>query len=166
MTGCLLLGDVMAVLAEGQNRQECGVDRYAGVRQYTGRLFPVAQTDEKGPDWQPILEEMADDVSIKVAVDQAWGSGTYPAFSLRRVYLHAEPDACPASYRSFLHELIVHRMISYGTEYSWDWEHNGGNRKQCVCKVGEYEANLLGVKSYQEGYLADCSHIFRLLSDV
>ncbi|KAB8230712.1 uncharacterized protein BDW43DRAFT_157909 [Aspergillus alliaceus] len=38
MTGRLFMGDIMAVLAEYQNRQPCGVDCWAGVFHYTGRL--------------------------------------------------------------------------------------------------------------------------------
>ena len=45
MTDCLLLGDVMAVLAECQNRQECGVDRDAGYRHYTGQLLPSTEDE-------------------------------------------------------------------------------------------------------------------------
>ncbi len=155
----------MAVLAECQNRQEWGEDRWAGVRHYTGRLFPVTEADE---DVQSILQEMADNVSVKVVVGQAWGSGDFPAFSLRRVYPPAEhgPDD-PASYMRFLHELVVHNMVWNGYEYKWDGENNGGLRPEWrVCKTGEYKANLLAVRSHEGEYLARCSHIFRLLSDL
>ena len=110
---------------------------------------------------------MSDDVSIKVAVGQAWGTGEYPAFSLRRLYPHAVLGEDPAGSRCFLHELIVHRMIHKGFEYRWSWENNKGCPKEKpVCKTGEYEANLVAVEKHQKGYLAECSsHIYRLLSD-
>lgn len=162
------MGDIMAVLAECQNRQEWGEDRWAGVQHYTGRLFPITEPDE---DVRPILQDMADDVSIKVVVGQAWGSGEFPAFSLRRVHPPAEhgPDD-PASYMKFLHELIVHRMVWNGYEYKWDGHgyvyKRDGQHDWRVCKTGEYKANLLAVRSHQGEYLVRCSHIFRLLSSV
>lgn len=180
-TGCLLLGDVMAVLAECQNRQECGEDRFAGVRHYTGRLFPVTEADEDVADCEPILQAMSDDVSIKVVVGQAWDSGEFPAFSLRRVHPPPEHDPHdPASYMDFLHELVVHKMVWNGYEYKWEWDgewdgwddHAGLEpdpewRDRRVCELGgEYEANLLAVRSHEGEYLAKCRHIFRLLSEV
>jgi hypothetical protein len=158
----------MAVLAECQNRQEMGVDRWAGVRHYEGRFFPASETDEVVVEYRPILQHMADDVSLKVVVGQAWGSGDFPAFSLRRVRPpaeHAPHD--PAGDMGFLHELVVHRMVWGGYEYRWDRERHGGLRPEWrVCKTGEYKANLLAVRTYEGEYLAECSHIFRLLSDV
>lgn len=156
------MGDVMAVLAECQNRQECGEDRWTGVLHFTGRFSPITEPDE---DVLPILQDMADDVSIKVVVGQAWGSGEFPAFSLRRV--HPPAEHCPhgpASYMKFLHELIVHKMVWNGYEYKWDRQYNGPRLR--VCKTGEYKANLLAVRSHQGEYLARCSHIFRLLSSM
>jgi len=146
----------MAILAECQNRQECGVDRWAGVRHFTGSLFPTTEVDE---DVQPILQAMADDVSIKVVVGQAWGTGEFPAFSLRRVHPPAEHRPHdPASYMKFLHELVVHKMVWYGYEYRWDGENYGGLRPEWrVCKTGEYKANLLAVGSHEVEYLENCS---------
>ncbi len=177
-TGCLLLGDVMAVLAECQNRQEWGEDRWADALHSSGVLYPVARTDES---LHLILPTMADDVSVKVVVGQGWGSGEYPAFSLRRV--HPPPTGyCPrdpASYMGFLHEMIVHKMVWDGDEYRWDWDHQavdpvsnqevfeaGLRPKDWVCKTGEYKAHLVAIRSYEGAYLARCGHLFRSLSNV
>jgi hypothetical protein len=161
-TKCLLLGDVMAVLAECQNRQECGVDLWEDVQRDAGRLFPVAETDRNNVDFLPILQDMADDVSIKVAIRVPW-SGVTSAFSLRRVYPPAESDKYDAaSHPKFLHELIVHRMVDHRGRDNRDRENQGSR----LCPHGEYEANLVAVESYEEGYLAECSHIYRLLSEV
>src|SRR5690349_14283810 len=75
--GCLLMGEVMAALAECQNRQEMGVDSWVGVRHPGGRLYPVAIN--QGP-WRRVLGAMTEDgVSVKVAVEKAFGAGEYPA---------------------------------------------------------------------------------------
>ncbi|KAE8349050.1 hypothetical protein BDV28DRAFT_142033 [Aspergillus coremiiformis] len=150
MTGCLCMGDIMAVLAECQNRQQCGLDRWAGVRHYTGRLIRWEEIHWNTYDWVA-LETMPDNVSIKVAVELPWGSGGCAAFSLRRVY-GSEP---------FLHEMIPHKMITdQGQEYQWRY-----GSINPVCKI-KYQANLLVVRDHQEGYLSTCSNVFRLLSGV
>ncbi|KAF9885217.1 hypothetical protein FE257_000577 [Aspergillus nanangensis] len=150
----LLMGDVMAVLAECQNRQKCGVDRWAGVRHYTGQLYRYHESD-----WEDEFssQKMPKDVSINVVVEQAWGSGDYPAFSLRRIY----------GSKRFLHEMILHEMIDdWGNRYQWDWWNHGG-LKERQNRVLDYQANLVVVKEHQEeGYLAECRDIFRLLSDI
>ncbi|KAE8376967.1 hypothetical protein BDV26DRAFT_282244 [Aspergillus bertholletiae] len=150
MTGCLFMGDIMAIIAECQNRQQRGLDRWAGVTHYTGRL---ARFEED--DWEnshiDALDQMANDVSINIAVELPWGCGGCAAFSLRR--LHGSEN--------FLHEMILHKMIvDDGEEYRW-----GGGLVAPSDKI-KYKANLLVVREYQEGYLSDCRNIFRLLSDV
>ncbi|OKL57125.1 hypothetical protein UA08_07507 [Talaromyces atroroseus] len=156
MTGSLLMGDVMAVLAECQNRQGYGLDRWAGVEHYTGRLVQWFK-DQWSPEDQMVVDIILDDVSTKVVVvSLPFASGEYPAFSLRRVN----------SSKRFLHEMILHKMVmNDGREYQW------GHSKSPflvnpVCKTGDYKANLLVVREHQEGYLSDYSHVFRLLSDV
>ncbi|KAB8217931.1 hypothetical protein BDV33DRAFT_131939 [Aspergillus novoparasiticus] len=149
MTGSLLMGDIMAILAECQNRQQCGLDRWCGVRHYTGQLVRW----EEGY-WEPYhwvaLENMPDDVSIKVAIELPWGSGGCPGFSLRRL------DGS----EHFLHEMILHKMIlDDGQEYKWEYSVDPGDKT-------EYKPNLLVVREHQESYLSDSSNIFRLLSDV
>ncbi|KAK3986424.1 hypothetical protein QBC44DRAFT_402525 [Cladorrhinum sp. PSN332] len=177
MTGeGLLMGDVMAVLGEAQNRQECGLDRWAGVRHYEGSISPL-QVESTIPDmmaaikndgyeyneWSEVLELMPTDVSVRVAVAQAWGSGSFPGFSMRRVEGRAEND--------FLHELIVHRMAWAEDEepYRWDGQDHGTDSGPPVCEEGgEYKANLVVVRHYDDrsGYLKDKRHVYRLLSDV
>ncbi|KAF7590874.1 hypothetical protein BBP40_002288 [Aspergillus hancockii] len=156
MTGCLLMGDIMAVLAECQNRQECGLDRWGGVRHYTGQLLQWEERHWDAYHWVA-LDKMPDNVSIKVAVELPWGSGGCPAFSLRRLY----------GSKHFLREMIFHKMImDDGHEYQWDHWNHGGFPGKPVCKTEKYKANLLVVREHQEGYMSDYSHIFRLLSDV
>jgi hypothetical protein len=161
----------MAVLAECQNRQEMGLDYcpYAGFD--SGDFSPLAETDDLVADYRPILQDMADDVSVKVAVTQAWATGSFPAFSLRRVRSpaagddeYAEHD--PASYMGFIHELVVHRMVRDGEEFEWYRDQGGFGPDGRVCKEGRYQVNLLAVRNYEGEYLAACSHIFRLLSDL
>lgn len=151
MKGYLLTGDIMAVLAECQNRQQYGLDRWAGVRHYTGRLVRWDESEWESYDWTG-LSRMPDDVSIKVAVELPFGRSGYPAFSLRRL----------DNQKRFLHEMILHKMImDEGHEYQWGYK---GPIKP-ICKT-ECKANLLVVREHQEGYLSDCRHIFRLLSDI
>lgn len=156
----------MAVLAECQNRQHWGEDRWAGAMHIAGQVFPV-HAGEVDEDLAPILQAMNDDVTIKVAVGQAWDAGDFPAFSLRRVRPTAGQNLHdPASYMDFLHELVVHKMIWDGVEYEWDRADKiAGEPKWCACKEGEYKANLLAVRSHEGKYLAKCGNIFRLLSD-
>jgi hypothetical protein len=101
--------------------------------------------------------KMSNDVSIKVAVTIPWGGPECPAFSLRR----------PHGSKDFLHEMILHKMITDdGSEYQWDYRYHGGSPGKPVCQKEPYKANLLVVQHLQEGYLSNCSHIFRLISDV
>jgi hypothetical protein len=148
------MGDIMAVLAECQNRQECGLDRWGGIRHYTGRLVRWDESEWEGYHGAA-LDRMPDNVSIKVAAELPWGFGGCPAFSLRR--LHGSEH--------FLHEMILHKMImEEGQEYQWEYA-STVHLSRRVCK-SKYKANLLVVKEHQEGYLSACSNIFRLLSDV
>jgi hypothetical protein len=64
--------------------------------------------------------------------------------------------------------MILHKMTmdDGDEEYQWDYWHHGGSPGRPVCKTEPYKANLLVVRQHQEGYLSNCSHIFRLLSDV
>ncbi|KAF9890834.1 hypothetical protein FE257_005405 [Aspergillus nanangensis] len=152
MTGPLLMGDIMAVLAECQNRQKCDLDRWAGVCHYSGRLVRCKESDLSSYEFASLRRMPNDDVSINVAAELPFGSGEYPAFSLRRLH----------SSKHFLHEMTLHKMIMYGgDEYNWCSEHGVDPTYDT-----EYKANLLVVREHQEGYLAGCSHIFRLLSDV
>ncbi|EAW19553.1 uncharacterized protein NFIA_026270 [Aspergillus fischeri NRRL 181] len=154
MAGPLLMGDIMAVLAECRNRQEYGLDRWGGLRHYTGEL--VRWEEE---EWEPYhwvaLDKMPDNVSINVAIEMPWGYGGCPAFSLRRVY----------GTEHFLHEMILHKMImDQGHEYQWD-ETSSAPQYRPVNK-SKYKANLLAVKEHQGKYLSICSNVFRLLSEV
>ncbi|RDW87037.1 F-box protein [Aspergillus mulundensis] len=112
----LLMGDIMAVLAECQKRQQSGVDRWAGVVHRTGGIVQWRENYLAEYHWGT-LEGMPDDnVSVKVAVDLPFGSGTYPAFSLRRVQ--------GIGGNAFLHETIVHEMVMPGgSVYAWGWEY-------------------------------------------
>ncbi|KAE8340466.1 hypothetical protein BDV24DRAFT_164438 [Aspergillus arachidicola] len=149
MSGYLLMGDIMAILAECQNRQQYGLDRWGGVRHYTGRLLQCEESDWDLYHWVA-LEEMPDDVSIKVAIELPWGSGGCPGFSLRRLDGGGH----------FLHEMILHRMImNNGQEYKWEYSVDPADKT-------EYKPNLLVVREHQEGYLSASSNMFRLLSDV
>lgn len=151
MTGCLFMGDIMAVLAECQNRQRCGIDRWYGVRHYTGRLVRWEESEWDTCDWGA-LDRMPDDVSIKVAVALPFGGCDCPAFSLRRLY----------GSEHFLHEMILHKMImDDGQEYQWVYYD-----RSIAPKHTKYKANLLVVREHQEGYLSACSNVFRLLSDL
>ncbi|KAL4749227.1 hypothetical protein BDW72DRAFT_204955 [Aspergillus terricola var. indicus] len=128
MTGYLLMGDIMAVLAECQNRQQYGLDRWVGVRHYTGRLVRWKESDWDICDWTGLGKMPDEDVSIK--------------------------------------EMILHRMITEdGHEYEWVYKSMPRAPKPVPCK-GEYKANLLVVREHHKGYLSDCSHIFRLISDI
>ncbi|KAE8325656.1 hypothetical protein BDV39DRAFT_206778 [Aspergillus sergii] len=150
MSGCLLMGDIMAILAECQNRQQYGLDRWGGVIHYTGRLLQWDESKWDESYWVTALERMPDSVSIKVAIELPWGAGGCPGFSLRR--LDGSKD--------FLHEMILHKMIlEGGQEYQNEY---GDNSRYDP----EYKPNLLVVREHQEGYLSDSSNIFRLLSDV
>jgi hypothetical protein len=165
----LLLGDIMAILAECQNRQECGVDRWWGVTHERCR-FGVGETIA---EMQPVIDRMDDDVSIKVAVGFNFTMCEYPAFSLRRIHPSPQlgPTLGPTQRYKFLHEMILHRMIDEHGEHVWEGIQKFGYRgkgitRPWVCQDREYQANLLVVKEYQEGYLEACSDIYRLLSEV
>ncbi|KAF7122596.1 hypothetical protein CNMCM5793_000621 [Aspergillus hiratsukae] len=148
MTGCLLMGDIMAVLAECQNRQQCGIDRWCGVRHYSGRLVRWEESDWDGYHWVA-LDKMPDDVSIKVAIELPFGSGVCPAFSLRRLF----------GSEHFLHEMIMHKMIlDDGQEYQWEYY---GRSMALVRKTKQtkYKANLLVVREHQERYLSAGSNV-------
>ncbi|KAE8139849.1 hypothetical protein BDV38DRAFT_269619 [Aspergillus pseudotamarii] len=148
MTGYLLMGDIMAILAECQNRQQCGVDRYAGIPHITGRLVRWDESYWDLYHWVA-LGKMPDDVSIKVAIELPWGAGGCPGFPLRRL------DGS----KHFLHEMILHKMImDDGQEYIWKYGMN-------LTHKTEYKPNLLVIRERQEGYLSDSSNFFRLLSD-
>lgn len=153
------------------------MDRFARVEHHIGRFSPVTEEELHNKEnrrphhnWHGILKEMANDVSAKVAIADVLRLRRFPAFSLRRIYPHAEPNENIAGYTcllhesrcSFLHELIVHRMYHDGKEYSWD------RRLGCFdnCILGKYEANLVAVKEHPVGYLARYTHTLPLLSDV
>lgn len=168
-TDCLLLGDVMAGLAECLNRQERAVDGWAGVRHYTGGLVPVTEVEWSKLKFgsSSILEEMPHNVLVKVAVEQAWGAGRYPSYSFRRLYPHTELGGYPTGAMCSLHELTLYKTIHDGIKYKWHgWKRRREKERAFVCKTGEYEANLLALEEEHDGYLAECSHIFRFLSDV
>lgn len=154
----------MAILAECQNRQRRGVDRWAGVTHDFGRVFPGIDEEWYGGECISILENMPDDVSINVAVCQAWGSGDFPAFSLRRLCPLDGTDGCLSGGSRFLHELIVRRMVNGGHEYKWEGRsYYGEKQQQDGHKAGGYQAKLLAVARYEDGYLSDCRDIFRLV---
>ncbi|GFF57981.1 conserved hypothetical protein [Aspergillus udagawae] len=83
--GCLLMGDIMAVLAECQNRHECGLDCWGGIRHDTGQLLRWQESEWEACCWTA-LDRMPENVSIKVAIEGSWEFGGWPAFSLRRIY--------------------------------------------------------------------------------
>jgi hypothetical protein len=159
-SGSLLLGDVMAVLAECQNRQFCGIDRWGVLRHFTGVLCPVTDEDWDVPEenwdyynWRLHLKEIPDNVSLKVGVSVPWGTGIYPAFALRRLYPQAEKVDYPFCGGSFLHELIIHRMVDIAGEYRWKRESEETDEERRIFNLGEYEANLVALKEHPEGYL-------------
>ncbi|KAK5656638.1 hypothetical protein OQA88_4618 [Cercophora sp. LCS_1] len=83
--GPILVGDVMAVLAECQHRRDAGMGPWAGARQETGQLYPVTGQECAYEDWSHVIRAMPADVHVNVAVLQAWSSGIVPGFSLRRL---------------------------------------------------------------------------------
>lgn len=162
----------MAILAECQNRQEYGVDRFYETTHHSGQLRPYtdnewATLENRGnpDDWPAVLREMPDDVSIKVAVYLHFAPFVYPAFSLRRLYPHTSDDGHAVRVDRFLHELIIHRMMidDYG-EYRW----KGLDRpnRSHVCQKGKYDANLIAVRIHPEGYLREYSHTLPSLSNL
>lgn len=83
---------------------------------------------------------MPNDASIQVAVSLPWGSGDFPAFSLRRVH----------GSKRFLHEMILHKMIDDdGNEYRWEYlDHSRSlSPMRLVCKTANYKTNLLVVNN-------------------
>ncbi|PKX90717.1 F-box protein [Aspergillus novofumigatus IBT 16806] len=139
--GSLLMGDVMAVVAECRNRQQYGLDRWCGVRHYTGQLVRWEEDYWEPYSWVA-LDDMPENVSINVAIEMPFGFGAH-----------------------FLHEMILHKMIMpKGHEYRWDYASSVPQYRP-VSK-SKYKANLLAVQQHQEGYLSTCSNVFRLLSDV
>ncbi|KAL4907798.1 hypothetical protein BDW74DRAFT_175580 [Aspergillus multicolor] len=149
----LLMGDVMAVLAECQNRQQCGLDRWAGVKHVSGRIIPWRKrylgTNRLSP-WDRMPD---DNVSVRVAVSLPFGSGTYFAFSLRRLRCR--------NGSVFLHEMVVHQMVMQNLRVYRS--RCGLQKPECGWK---YEANLLVVREYRQGHLTFCKDSFRLISDV
>ncbi|KAL4886096.1 hypothetical protein BJY04DRAFT_213632 [Aspergillus karnatakaensis] len=153
----LLMGDVMAVLAECQNRQECGVDRWGSILHTKGRLIRYEAIDWDSSDWL-IVPDTPSHATIDVAVSEPWGGYDYPAFSLTRL---PDPDR-------FVFEMTLHEMVPY-------WE----NKAPCkfsghqgplssywrVCKTGQYTANLLVKKPDTQWYLSKCSHLESAQSD-
>ncbi|KAI9733890.1 MAG: Transcriptional regulator [Cirrosporium novae-zelandiae] len=145
----LLLGDLMAVLAEAQNRQKGGVDRWAGVVHYSASLYPTKSPEfpedaSRGlidEERRSILEAMDNNVSVKVVVSQAWGSGDYPAFSLKQKGLLKDKPRRgldPEDGYGFRHELITHEM-----DYQWDWAHHSEHKMYPPFTNYEYHARLL-----------------------
>ncbi|KAL3476200.1 hypothetical protein BJX99DRAFT_258714 [Aspergillus californicus] len=155
----LLIGEVIATLAEAQNRQESGIDRWAGVRHYTGALTRWIESDWDSDSYRQVIGDMPDDADVNVAVTIPWGRPEGPAFSLRRVAF-----GCGGG---FLCEMVVHLMVmSDGEEYEWDYWHHGGLPGRAVCGGRGYEANLVVVRELPEWYLGKCGHVFRRLSDL
>lgn len=168
----LLMGDVMAVLAECQNRQERGLDRWAGVLHYTGQLevWSAAQQEDWDPlGWRANLEQMDGSFSIKVVVSMPFASGEFPAFSMRRVDKREQGGkGSEGEGEGFLHELVVHEMIrADGLEHRGEGKRRGYAVVGSVCEQGgPYRANLVAVRGYEGGYLWNCRHVYRLLADV
>jgi hypothetical protein len=158
--GPLLIGDVMASLAEAQNRQECGIDRWAGVRHYTGALVRWTASDwDQNVDWR-VLDDMPRDgngdveYDVNVVVSLPWGSPDATAFSLRRVHCSNEEGS--------IWEMIVHTMVTGdGEVYHWDYWNHGGCPGKPVCKGEPYMARLLVVGELPEWYREKCKHRFR-----
>jgi hypothetical protein len=112
------MGDVMAVLAECQNRQDCGVDFGSGLPVFTARLFPTTGVDHDHQDqyYLSVLEELADDVSVKVVKGEPWSAGEVPAFSLRRVHPPTKHTGhLPTSNLNHLYDLVAHDMPWLGS---------------------------------------------------
>ncbi|PKY00001.1 hypothetical protein P168DRAFT_276928 [Aspergillus campestris IBT 28561] len=144
--GYLLAGDVMAVLAECQNRVQHSLDITGVTYHEDGQLIPWFSAWWDSSSWLG-LREIPDDVSIKVASELSWGMGSHPVFSLQRL----------DNQNYFLHEMIIYNGQKYQGNSSFSFV------PSCTT---EYEANLLVVREHQKGYLSDCSHIYRLLSDI
>lgn len=167
----LLMGDIMAVLAECQNRQGCGIDRLYGIVHVTGHFRSVPEKEWHHPDnaidhrdWQADLQSMPSDVSINVALLMLPAVRRFRAFSLRRVYPNTSHDNNIVSGKDFLHELIVHRMIDQdGAEYKWD---NKNITLRPICKGRKYEANLVAVMEHPEGYIGEYSRTLPSLPDL
>jgi hypothetical protein len=151
----LLVGDVMTSLAEAQNRQECGIDRWAGVRHYTGALVRWTASDwDQNTDWC-VLDDMPGDCEcdVNVVVSLPWGMPDAPAFSLRRVH-------CSNS-EGFLCEMVVHTMVmGDGEVYYWDHWNHGGCPGWQLCKGEPYMARLLVVGELPEWYRKNASTFF------
>ncbi|KAK4225175.1 hypothetical protein QBC38DRAFT_483653 [Podospora fimiseda] len=156
----LLMGDVMAGLAEAQNRMDMGVDRWAGVRHYGGTIRPVLVTENDL--WEEVLAKdfpEVEGVAVRVAVAQAWNFETYPAFSLRRV----QDDS-----KGYLREMIVHEMVSTRYPIPYRWDGNGrreGDPGEPVCEDERgYKANLLCVERLGDplGYTNKLGHVYKL----
>lgn len=149
------LGDVMAILAECQHRHELGVDGSRYTLDYWVELsYSIYLACES---ILTFLDSMDDNVSIKVALlHNAQDERMQPAFSLRRI---ERPD-------TFLFELIPHIMTSKdGRPFDCNWGDKSRETIPFSCP-GKYKANLVVVKDHSVGYLANCKHIYRLLSDI
>jgi hypothetical protein len=137
---------------------------YTGqFRPFTEKEWSMEENSLYGDNWYTHLKKMPDNVSIKVAVLQPTGF-KYPAFSLRRLDSQRQHGECAVSGGSFLHELIIHRMIDDVGEYRWDGLDRPNKRR--VCKKGKYEANLIAVKVHPEGYLGEYSRTLPSLFNI
>ncbi|KAK0654831.1 hypothetical protein B0T16DRAFT_395735 [Cercophora newfieldiana] len=165
--GPILLGDILAILAECQHRLEAGLDQHPGTRYLHGSFVGVP--DNKDPELQGFdfyhrtLYPTPHDVSIKVAV---WHADNAPAFSLRRLH-HPQTKKSPNP----LHEMTIHKIFEY--QHMDRGFHLGPSRRYSRDRArkglrgveGKYGANLVAVRSYKDksGYLGAWKHIYRLL---
>jgi hypothetical protein len=160
----LRMGDIMAAIAEMQNRQSRGVDRVAGVEHADLTFLPTkAPTVEEDEDMCEMFNSLPDDVDVKVLVWQAWTAGEFPAFSLRRLDPPVGEVPKPSQGRDWKYELIVHDMAWRGLHYVWNKGLPNVHRQRPLYKDGTYEAKMLRVKDYTPGYLEACRNVYKLL---
>jgi hypothetical protein len=170
----LRLGDLLATLAEAQNRQTCGVDRWAGIRHILLEFYPTREVEHPGMayydfldnDRREILDLLPAEMAVNVAVTQAWDSGTYPAFSLRRLNPAPQTDRPirPSDGKAWRYEMNMHAMIDERGEYIWEG-HLWGQKEQYASnplyKNGHYAAQMLLVPEQTDGYLSKWSHVYQ-----
>ena len=166
----LRMGDVVAALAEMQNRQARGVDRWAGVVHIGLDFWAETYEDEdevavtSGEDNMfDMLRSLPDDVTVKVVVDQAWDAGLFPAFSLRR--MHPEQGSVINSRHGadWKYELIMHEMEWDGVVYKWDDADEYDLRPMYPESEKSYQAKMLRVREHAPGYLQACRQVHQLI---
>lgn len=170
----LLVGDIVAVLAECQNRAEMGVDGADSARDPISRVIGDMEPDAESymkldpttrEFWNPAMESIpTTEGCIKVAVHQGWlVNKAYPAFSLRRLYRPQTRES-----KAPLYELTVHKMVVGQYEYNLPFSRDCPLNHFKEPVQGQYEANLVAVRSHKDeiGYLEQFEDVYRLLPDI